>query len=397
MANVNKDQYRDMYQVLGAINGQATGKTGITPVDEREYVSVAQTTLALGYEPTLKAMNNVGAKTIFSGRPYSARFKGLEVTNEKYGDIVRKITILDGDPMEDTKYDLVDGQSIDDMKVTLDKVVQTNMVGFCKYKRRGTVLRDQIDSAMESSAQLGSFYQLHYQTKANELEMDREAKSRLCLNNLIAGTIKNDTANPNGQIVHLLTEYYNETGVSLTKQDMLKPANARAFGQWAFAYLDHIADKMGSRSEMFHQNFTNKTINRFTPKEMMNVFLLSKYASLFDCMVSANTYDNSFFKRGTVEYVDFWQSIKAEDSISVIPTTVDANGELVEDENETAIEKSGIIAVFTDKEAAGISFAEGHITSTPMNADGDYFNNVFHEKARLWNDFTENTVVVVLD
>lgn len=397
MPNVNKDAYVSIAPVVNSIYEQTTGKTGIVATDERDVVSMAQTSLQAGYDPVLKSINNVMSKTIFVDRPYSAKLLGLEVTDEEYGDHVRKITILEKEAKDEVKYSLQNGQSVDDMKISLDEVLQTNFYGFDTLKRHDTILRDQLDSAMESSAQLGSFLSTHYTVKANEIETDRENARRLCLLNRMATAIKNDTATPNGQVIHLLTDYAAETGVTLTAQDVLKPANVRAFGQWAFAHIDYIAGKMGNKSTKFHQNFTGKSITRFTPKNMMNMFMLTKYATLFDALVNANTYNDSVFNLAKVEKVDYWQSIDDEAKISVTPASVDATGQIVEDENETPITQDLVVMTIFDKDAAGISFNRGHITSTPMNADGDYFNNFFHQKYRLWNDTTENAIVVVLD
>ncbi len=389
---------KQLAALLNEVNAQATGARPIAIVTETDFVSVATSILnSLGTEDTLKAISNVVAKRIYSTRAYSAKLKGLQVTAEKWGEIVQKLTALDGEAMDDEKFELTDGQVYSDQFPTLPKVIQTNFRGFVAYKRRLTYLRDQLDSAMGSSAEFGSFVGMMAQNISDLLEQDRESKSRLCLNNFIATAITNDTAVPNGQVIHLLTEYNTATGKNLTKEQALSPENILGFGQWVYARLRTATQLMTERSEMFHQNIAGKSIKRHTPLDMQNVFILNEYDNLFDTMVNANTYNDSFLAKGDVERVGYWQSIKTPDAIKVKPASVDANGALIEATDAVTVEQSDIVIAVLDKEAAGISFVDGHANVTPMNADYDFATTVWHEKARIWNDSTENGFIGILD
>lgn len=391
-------EFKQLAALLNEVNHEATGAAPIAILNETDFVSVATSILGnLGTEKTLNAISNVVAKRIYSTRPYSAKLKGLEVTEEKYGEIVQKLTALDDDAMDDNKYELVDGQTYSDQVPTLPKVIQTNFRGFVAYKRRRSFLRDQLNCAMSSSADFGSFVGMVTQNMNDLKEQDRESKSRLCMLNYAAGAITNDTAVPNGQVIHLLTEYNTATGQTLTKEQALSPDNIKGFGQWCYARLRTATQLMTERSEMFHQNIAGKSFKRHTPLEMQNVFILNEYSNLFDAMVNANTYNDSFLAKGDVERVGYWQSIKDPDSIKVKPATVDANGKIVEAADAVAVEQSDIAIMVLDKEAAGIAFVDSHVNVTAMNADYDFATSVWHEKARMWNDFTENGFIGILD
>ena len=89
--------------LLNAINQQVTGRASIAPTDTSGFVSMATTTLQAGYDPVIQAISQIVGKTIFSVRPYSRKFAGLQVDNQKFGAITRKLSIADKD-FENDRY-----------------------------------------------------------------------------------------------------------------------------------------------------------------------------------------------------------------------------------------------------------------------------------------------------
>ena len=111
--SVNTMDFNQVSTVLNDIYEQASGQKGLAPTTPNEWVSVAQKTLAVGYDPVLNAITQVIGRTIFSNRPYSRRFAGLQVDEQIWGAITRKINIADKPFEDDARFDLVDGQAID--------------------------------------------------------------------------------------------------------------------------------------------------------------------------------------------------------------------------------------------------------------------------------------------
>ena len=90
--SVNNLTYEDVGQILGAIYYYATGlSTPDGSVNYGDFTSVATKTLATGTEKVMNALTQVLSKTIFSERPYDAKFKSLELSQIEWGNIVRKI------------------------------------------------------------------------------------------------------------------------------------------------------------------------------------------------------------------------------------------------------------------------------------------------------------------
>lgn len=377
--------------VLNSIVNQATGKTTIVPTNTSDFVTVAQMGLKSGYDPLLGAISQVLSRTIFSVRPYERKFKGIEASNQRYGNITRKLMISDKDFQDDSRLPLTEDESVDMLKVNKPKILQLNFYGANVYERFLTIFRDQLDTAFSSPDEFASFVSMTMQNATDLLEQARENLARLTVANFIAGKIEGDTDN----VIHLLTEYNALTGLALTSTTLYEPDNYKYFIQWAYSRIASVSSLMTERSEKFHINVTGKEVKRHTPQRMQRVFTFAPDRHSIEARVLANTFNDNYLKLSSNEIVNFWQSIDTPDTINVKPTYLLPTGALKTAEN--AIEQDKIFAVIFDEEALGYTLVNQWSSPSPFNARGGYSNIFWHETCRYWNDFTENGVVFILD
>ena len=92
--NVNTSMgFQQAATLLNYVIYQATGKMNLTATSTDAFVSQAQTALLqVGADPIINAISQVLSKTIFSVRPYNARFLGLQRDAVQWGNHVRKIS-----------------------------------------------------------------------------------------------------------------------------------------------------------------------------------------------------------------------------------------------------------------------------------------------------------------
>ena len=76
--SANELSFEQLSTVLNAITAQATGAKPMAVTDTASFITVAQTALKAGYDPLLNAISQVVSKTIFSTRPYSRKFGGIQ-------------------------------------------------------------------------------------------------------------------------------------------------------------------------------------------------------------------------------------------------------------------------------------------------------------------------------
>ena len=388
--SVNTMNFEQAATLLNAIHSQVTGSAQLAPTDVSSFISVAQATLQAGYDPVINAISQVVGRTIFSIRPYNARFKGLQMDSQKWGAITRKIAIADKAFEDNQAFNLVDGQSIDPWIVNKPEVLQLNYYGFDTYCKSFTIFKDQLDSAFKGPEEFGSFMTMVTQNALDMLEQAKESMARLALDNFIAGKI-----NAQNGVIHLLTEYNQEVGGSYTATTIKDPANFPAFIKWAYARIATLTNMMTERSQMFQIQVTGKELTRHTPFDRQRVYLLNWLLNNIDARVLAETYNYKFLEFADVEAVNFWQSIQTPDAINILPVVLQNDGTL--DSPASAVNQSAVMGVIFDEDAMGITLQNEEVAVSPYNPRGSYWVEYHKATMRYYNDFSEKGIVLLLD
>lgn len=392
---VNTMTFNQLATVLTSIVAQATGKTGLAVTDTASFVSVGKLGLETGYDPLNTAISQVLSRTIFSVRPYRRKFGSIERDNIRYGNHVRKINFADTGFEEDDRIKLVDGQSVDQYVVKKPKAIQTNFYGENVYQKHITIYRDQLDCAFSSPEEFSRFVSGVMQTVNDELEQARENTARATVANLIGGHYALDAATlTSGSVVHLLTEYNQYSGSSVTISNVFAPNIFPDFARWMYGRIATLSRTMQERSSLYHLNFTAGDIMRHTPVDRQRLFMYTGTMDQISSNVLSTTYNDEYLKMLPREDVTFWQSIEDPASVNLTAGYVNKDGEAV----SSAVNLSGkVLGVLFDEEAAGYTVVNQWANPTPLNARGGYTNYYFHETYRYYNDFSENAVVLLLD
>lgn len=417
MPNVNTDMFYQAATLLTDVVQQATGQQVMKPTNVGEFVSVATTAVRNGYDPIMKALTQMWGRTIFAVRPYSAKLRGLEMDLDRWGNVTRKISFADQPVEADQRfiwpagYDSNqspangDGYSVDMWKIHKDDPLQTQFYGQSFYMDERTEFVNSLDAAFRSPEEFLRYNAAAVTNRQNKLEQYRENVARAVLLNLMGSLyyIGNALA-PLGdsqRVIHLLTEYNAATGLSLTDQTVMQPANYPGFMRWCYARLATLSDIMSSRSTMYQTTINGKVINRHTDAENTKIYILSQYLHEMDSMARSVTFHEDLLKLADVEGVPYWQSIKAPSSIDLanVISLSDTDGSTITSAlaaGSTAL--PNVFGVVFDRDAAGYAFVNRMDWMTPgINAAGGYFNTFHHANVRTVQDTTEKSVLLLLD
>lgn len=395
--------FNQLSTVLTEIVSQATGQKVLEAVNTSSFISVATKALKIGYDPLTTAISQVLSKTIFSVRPYTRKFKGLNVSNQRYGNHVRKLLTIDKPFEDDDRLKLVDGESIDQYKVNKPKVLQTNFYGANQYQKSVTIYKDQLDCAFSSPDEFGSFISMVMQNASDMIEQAHEETARATIGNLILGIYTMETkdsplgmakANGGRRALNLIKLYNNETGKKLKVADVFKPENFEGFVKFTFSTINTIADLMTDRNTLFCSQLTDYPILRHTPKDRMKFYLNTDMVNKINSEVYSTVFNPDFLKMVDFETVNYWQSALSPNSISAKPTVFNTNGSLT---GLPTVLISNVVGVLFDEEAAGYTTVNQWSQPSPFNARGGYYNQFWHFTDRYWNDFTENAVVFYME
>lgn len=386
---INEMGFNQLATVLNSIVSQAKGQTVITPTDTSSFVSVAKIGLETGYDALQTAISQVLSRTIFSVRPYSRRFKGLEADALRYGNHVRKINFADETWEEDDRIKLVQGESVDQYVVNKPKAVQTNFYGENVYQKHITIYRDQLDVAFSGVEEFNRFISGVMANAQNQIEQAHENTNRATIANLIGGNLAID----GGNIVHLIREYNAFTGEAITAETAFNPEIFPSFARYVLGRLVTLSKMMQERTTIFHQNYTAGEIARHTPKADQRLYLLTGNMDQVAANVFSTTFHDDYLKTVPYEEVLFWQAITAPARINVTAGYTTEAGEAA----STAVDSNNVFGVLFDREAAGVTTVNQWAQPTPFNARGGYYNQYWHFTDRYWNDFSENAIVLLLD
>ncbi len=391
----------DISTVANAVLTQAQGGTPGS-VDTRDFTTIAQTALLTGYDPLATAISQVLSRTIFSYRPYNAKFRGLEKTAEKWGNHVRKLNPIDK-PLEvdnrlreDDLSIYVDGDSADQYRINKPEVLQTNFYGSQTYQKSMTIWTDQLDTAFSGPEQFGNFLSMMMGNATDQLQQAREDLARGSIVNLIGGTLTL------GNVWHALTDYNTETGGTYTATTIMEPGNFADFFRWFVGKLQSISDRMEERTILNHVNpyvgGAQKLIRRHTPKSLQHLYMYSDFMNNAESVAISTTFHDDYLKKMDYEKVTFWQNPNSPQQITANINYLTAGSSVTDSVIDTAaINNATVIGILFDDEAAGINIVNQKSAVTPLNARGMYYNQFWHETTRWYNDNTENALVICLD
>jgi hypothetical protein len=390
---VNDLTITDVGTILTSIAKQATGASTLSVNNTKDFITVAQTTLKVGYDPLIASISQVLSKTIFSIRPYYRKFAGINVSNQQFGNITRKLNISDKDWETDERLPLTDAASVDMDKVVKPSILQTNFYGANKYQRHFTIFKDQLDTAFSTPDEFGRFITMVMQNATDVIEQGHETLARSVIANFIGGILAdedNDT-----RTIHLLTEYNDLTGQTLTAETVYQADNFGNFMKFVVARIKSLSAMFTERTQLYQTQVTAKPITRHTPYRNQKLYLFSPTQYLTETAVLTDLYNDQYMKLMDFERVNFWQNPNSPDALNVMPIYLKSDGTLTSP--SAAVNEPHVFGVLFDDEALGYTVVNQWSATTPFNAAGGYSNVYYHFTDRYWNDFTEKGVVLLLD
>ena len=415
--SVNSMTVEQASAFLGAVVSQMQGGA-LSTVGSGNFTSVAQNALRSGYDPLSTAISQVIARTIFSIRPYSGKLRGLLKEPTKFGGMIRKVNYIDGALEDDqglyltgtTPYSDGDVPTPDQYAIRKPATWQSNFYGSEVYQRVTTRWLDQLDTAMRSADEFGTFIAGQMQNIADQLEQVNDAKARQALINYIGGKIQLEKdSDPATHCVHLFTDYAADTGVTLTLADYMAPSNYKPFVEWLYAKIATLADLMSERGHSFNFSPTiggsKAYIERHTPKNRLKAYFIASEFNRIQAMAISEVFNKDELRMIDFEPINYWQSIADPYHIDAEVTVNDAavnitsatTDDLTTDSIDTKTDGTPVLGVLFDDEAIGISIVSEGVYTTPLHITGKYWNSAYHFNTRILNDFSENGVVLMLD
>lgn len=369
--------------ILPIVQG-VQGQAEITEINAENIVDVGSTTMsAIGTDNFVKSLVDRIGKVIFVNRKYQGN--GLSVLKDawEFGSVLQKIDvdIQDDSITSNESWNLTHKQSYSqdtfyqpkaEMKLYNKKVTFEIDVSFTEL---------QVKSCFNSIEELNTFVSMIYNAVENAFTVKLDALIMSTINAMTSRCIKNgDDKLYSVDLLKLYKEQFADD-TTITKENALKNDK---FLRFATSTINTYVDRISKISTLF--NIGGK--KRFTPKEDLNLILLSDFKNACQTYLQADVFNQEMLALPNAETVPYWQGSGTDYSLENI-STVNMKVE------NTSISQSGILGVMFDKNAVMVCNENRRVT-THYNAKGEFFTNFYKFDCSYLNDTNENFVVFYL-
>ena len=150
--------------------------------------------------------------------------------------------------------------------------------------------------------------------------------------------------------------------------------------------MKNYIDRLSKLSTLF--NIGGK--DRFTPKDLLHVVMLSDFRNAADTYLQSDTFHDQYTALPNAETVPYWQGSGTSYSFNEIS---DIHINIAQTDGSTEeVAASGILCVMFDRDALGVTNQDRRVT-THYNPKAEFFTNFYKFDAGYFNDANENFVV----
>ena len=392
-------EVKQIYTLINSVSSEVLGKTDIVAEDLTGIVDLGTEIFNQNaVDNYVKSLVNHIGKVVFVNRPYSGKVPSVLMDAWEFGSVLEKISADVPEAEENDTWNLTDGTSYDQDVFHKPTVTAKFFNSKVTFEVPVSITERQVKESFSSAAQLNGFISMIYAAVEKSMTIKTDALVMRTINNMIAETILADAqdfgATAAGDMtgadlstasttrcVNLLKLYNDKTGAT-TKLTAAKAITDPDFIRFASYVMGTYADRMQSISTLF--NVGGK--ERFTPKDMLHVVLLSDFAKAAQTYLYSDTFNRGDVLLPQAETVPFWQgSGTAYDFAST--------GKInVKESKGKAVTVTGVLGVMFDRDALGVCNLDRRVT-TNYNAKAEFFNNYYKFDAGYFNDTNENFVV----
>ena len=399
-SNMNVKQ---IYQIINSVSSEVLGKTDIVTEDLTGIVDLGKEVFNQNaVDNYVKSLVNHIGKVIFVNRPYVGKVPSVLMDAWEFGSVLEKISADVPEAEENDTWNLTDGQSYDQDVFHKPTVTAKFFNSKVTFEVPVSITERQVKESFSNAAQLNGFISMIYAAVEKSMTIKADALIMRTINNMIAETVLADaqafgataagdmagadlSSSSTARCVNLLKLYNDKTGAT-TKLTAAKAITDPDFIRFASYVMGTYADRLQSISTVF--NVGGK--ERFTPKDMLHVVLLSDFAKAAQTYLYSDTFNRGDVLLPQAETVPFWQGSGQNYEFA---STGNIN---IKESGGKAVEISGVLGVMFDRDALGVCNLDRRVT-TNYNAKAEFFNNYYKFDAGYFNDTNENFVVFFIE
>ncbi len=398
-------EVNQIYQIINSVSGEVLGRTGIVADDLTGIVDLGKEMFnQSAVDNYVKSLVNHIGKVIFVNRPYAGKVPSVLMDAWEFGSVLEKISADVPEAEENDTWDLTDGHSYDQDVFHKPTVTAKFFNSKVTFEVPVSITERQVKESFSNAAQLNGFISMIYAAVEKSMTIKADALIMRTINNMIAETVLADakafgvtagdvtdlSSASTARCVNLLKlyndKYFPATPGSPDALTAEKAITDPDFIRFASYVMGTYADRLQSISTVF--NVGGK--ERFTPKDMLHVVLLSDFAKAAQTYLYSDTFNRGDVLLPQAETVPFWQGSGQNYEFA---STGNIN---IKESGGKTVNISGVLGVMFDRDALGVCNLDRRVT-TNYNAKAEFFNNYYKFDAGYFNDTNENFVVFFIE
>ena len=380
---------KQIYTLINSVSDEVLGKTDLVQEDLTGIVDMGDAVFnANAMDRYVKSLVNHVGKVVFVDRPYSGKIPSVLMDAWEFGSVLQKVSSSIPNATENETWDLEDGKEYSQDTFYKPRIQAKFFNSKVTFEVPVSITERQVKQSFSSAEQLNGFISMIYSAVDKSMTVKTDALIMRTINNMIGETLIADSetfaegdysAGSTVRSVNLLHLYNTAFGTKLKASEAITDPD---FIRYASYTMGLYTDRLASISTLFNVGGTEK----FTPKELLHVVLLSDFAKAAQTYLYSDTYHDEQVLLPIAETVPCWQGTGEAyefDAVSSIN---------VKTSSGKAVKISGVLGVMFDRDALGVSNLDRRVT-TNYNAKAEFFNNYYKFDAGYFNDVNENFVV----
>ena len=382
-------EVKQIHTLMNTVTNEILGKQELVAEDLSNVVDIGNEIFnANAVDAYVKSLVNHIGRVIFVNRPYVGSVPSVLMDSWEFGSVLEKIQADLPNAVENESWELTDGHSYDPNIFYKPKVSAKFFNKKVTFEVDMSFTEMQVKQSFSSVAQLNGFLSMLYNSVDKAMTIKIDSLVMRTINNMTAQTLhaeypSSDYSTKSGiRAVNLLKLYNDKFGTSLTAD---KAITTPEFIRFASYTMGLYVDRLSKISSLF--NVGGK--DRFTPKDMLHVVMLSDFQKASMAYLQSDTYHDMYTALPNAETVPYWQASGQDYSfadVSDIHVNIESGASTAE------VNASGILCVMFDRDALGVTNLNRRVT-TNYNAKAEFWNNFYKFYAGYFNDLNENFVV----
>lgn len=379
-------EYNQVYKYTNEAVKEVLGETAVVNEDLSNIVDIGtQLFNANAVDKFVGALVDRIGKTIFVDRVYPSQAPKVLRDGWEFGQVLQKVDRKLPTAVVNETWELQNGTSYDPNIFYGASVKEKFYTKRNAFEIDQSLPQDQVKGAFENAETMGRFISRIFVKIGNAMTLRTDNLIKATINSAIASTYYADigsaaAASTSGvKAVNLLKLYNDATGAGLTKDKALRDLE---FLKFASEKIWQYSDYLTNYSTLFNINGEE----RFTPKELQHIVLLSEFKRCSEVYLQSPTYHDMLVSLPNSETVVYWQGSGTDysfDSCSSIDVKTPAGNE---------VKISGLLGCIFDRDMLGVSNRHNRVL-TNFNPKAEFYNYFYKWDAGYFNDENENMVI----